>query len=180
MSGLGPAGTQPLSGDIFCSHGASSVSAPCSVPVTPQSCVTAMLSRACTQKLSGADVQPRLSACGSAVVLLCRSLVSIKSSSRARQARMVQAHTPSLSPSLSPWLTGTQGTWGPSVLPGTTVGPACAALLLAHGYTEPWCLVTCPSQHPWRAQTDRQTDRGFQGRSRTHTLGWEGVFGGRD
>lgn len=53
-----------------------------------------------TGALSGASVQPRLATCGSRAVLVWRSLVSIKSSSRARQPRMVQAHTPS--PSLPP------------------------------------------------------------------------------
>lgn len=135
-----------------------------------------------TGALSGASVQPRLATCGSRVVLVWRSLVSIKSSSRACQARMVQAHAPS--PSFSPGLTGTHGTWRPSVPARYQAGTCvCCRAPGSRAHCSRGALSPAPSQHPWRGQTDRQRQilaggaaafRGAQG----HTLVWEGSLEG--
>lgn len=136
-----------------------------------------------TGALSGASVQPRLATCGSRAVLVWRSLVSIKSSSRARQPRMVQAHTPSpsLPPSFSPGLTGTHGRWRPSVPARYQAGSCVCSWLM--GTLVP-CHLPPASTHGGDRWTDRETDAGwacccFQRGSRTHT-GLGGEFEGRD
>lgn len=140
-----------------------------------------------TGALSGADVQPRLCTCGIRVALVWRSLVSIKSSSRAHQAHMVQAHT--RSPSLPPSPLGWQGHAAhgePLSVPGATCGTCMCCNApgsgghQSHGALSPAPASTCGGDR----RTDREMDAGwgcrcFQRGSRTHA-GPGVVFRGRD